>query len=85
MSDTVRLVCPVTGAFCGLVRIKKYALHDGIHRGGLYTVIAETPILNWLSTGENGEYPMRMPYEVGHVFNAEGIELQEVPPGALRN
>lgn len=76
VGDTARLMCPVSGALRGLVRVKRGP--DGPFHGvfgGPYTVWAETPILDWLSTGESNEYPHRMPYEVGHVFNVEFHEL----------
>lgn len=71
MSETFRLICPTTGAFCGLVRLKRQV-------GSLCTVWAETPILDWLSTDEDGTYPRRMPYEPGHTFNCEANELEPV-------
>jgi hypothetical protein len=82
VGDTVRLMCPLTGAFCGLVRIVRIPPVEC----GPYTVFAETPILDWLSTGDRGEYPHRMHYEIGHRFNAEAEELSptldaaRVPP-----
>jgi len=68
--DTVRLVCLTTGAFRGLVRAVDVS-------EGLCTVTAETPILDWLTTGERGEYPYQT-WEVGHRFNPERNELRAI-------
>jgi hypothetical protein len=70
--DTVTLVCPATRTFRGLVRIVKAPPVEH----GLYTVISETPILDYLTTSADGQYPYQMPYEIGHRFNAEGYELK---------
>lgn len=75
VNETVRLMCPVTGAFCGLVRVARIPGAEDGSPTALYTVWAETPIIDWLATGEDGAYPRRMPYEVGHRFNAEAREL----------
>jgi hypothetical protein len=79
VGDTVRLICPVTGAFRGLVRAVRIPTADDGSPTALYTVWAETPILDWLTTGHDGRYPYQMPYEVGHRFNAEARELQAQP------
>lgn len=75
-NDTVRLKCPVSGAFCGLVRVIRIPDREDGSPTALYTVFAETPILDWLTTGDGGEYPYRMPYEIGHRFNAEARHLE---------
>lgn len=74
-NDTVRLMCPISGAFRGLVRVVRIPTAEDGSPLALYTVWAETPILDWLSTGKDGSYPGRMPYEIGHRFNAEAREL----------
>lgn len=68
--DTVRLMCLTTGAFRGLVRAVSVS-------EGLCTVTAETPILDWLTTGEHGEYPYQT-WEIGHRFNADRNELRAI-------
>lgn len=73
--ETFRLMCPVTGMFRGLVRLRARAQAATI--GGPWPVTAETPILDWTGDGENGEYP-RWVYPKGHQFNAEGHELSSV-------
>lgn len=73
--ETVRLLCPISGAFRGLVQVVRIPTAEDGSPHALYTVWAETPILDWLSTGDRNEYPNRMPYEVGHRFNAEAREL----------
>lgn len=73
--ETVRLMCPVSGAFRGLVRVVQIPTSEDGDLHALFTVWAETPILDWLTTGEDGSYPYRMPYEIGHRFNAEAREL----------
>ena len=72
--DTARLMCPVTGVFCGLARVVSVS-------EGLCAVWAETPILDWLTTGERGEYPYQV-WETGHRFNVERSELRALlaPP-----
>ena len=69
--DTARLMCPVTGAFCGLVRIVTYS-------DTLCTVWAETPILDWLTTGDDGSYPYQT-WVAGHRFNVEAANLVATP------
>ncbi len=73
--DTARLICPLAGAFRGLVRVIRIPTVEDGSPVALYTVLAETPILDWLTTGDRGEYPYRV-YETGHRFNAEARELQ---------
>ena len=75
VGDTVRLMCPIAGAFRGLVRVAKVPDSDGP-----FTVWAETPILDWLSSGPDDRYPYRIPgLEIGGSFNAEANELEVIP------
>ena len=50
--DTARLVCPLAGAFRGLVRVVRIPTVEDGSPVALYTVLAETPILDWLTTGD---------------------------------
>jgi hypothetical protein len=69
---TMRLVCPTTGMFRGLVRMKE---SEGPHLTvGPRQVTAETPILDWLTTDDDGTYPYVCRAQ-GDTFNCEGYEL----------
>jgi hypothetical protein len=82
MSQTYRLICPTTGMVRGLVRLRRPSGPEWLGKpwppthwlGRPWPVTAETPILDWLTAGEDGSYPY-ICRKQGDQFDVEGHEL----------